>query len=414
MFLFRGRGKRLEKLNTRRYVSHYQKDEPIGIYIHVPFCVRKCPYCDFYSVATGDFDPGALYDDYTNAVITGLSETAGINSTLRVDTVYFGGGTPTLLGGERLSSILRYVKKSFDVDPKAEITLEANPGTLKESDALLLVKNGFNRISIGVQSFSNHELSRLGRIHSAETAAEAIKLAKRSGFSNISIDLMYGTPGQSMNTWGKTLTLAVTAGVQHISLYSLTIEEGTPYGIVTPPHIPDDDQVADMYLNAVKYLEANGFRQYEISNFSLPGRECRHNLKYWHCQEYLGYGPGAHSYYKDARYSYIRDLAAYIDAMKTGSEGLIDGDPEIIRPRERVGEYLMLGLRLREGISEGDFRRNYARDFAPVRKALLPYLKTGHVREENGRFSLTPEGFLISNRIISDVLDAAREEGARP
>ena len=414
MFLFRGRGKRLEKLNTRRYVSHYQKDEPIGIYIHVPFCVRKCPYCDFYSVATGDFDPGALYDDYTNAVITGLSETAGINSTLRVDTVYFGGGTPTLLGGERLSSILRYVKKSFDVDPKAEITLEANPGTLKESDALLLVKNGFNRISIGVQSFSNHELSRLGRIHSAETAAEAIKLAKRSGFSNISIDLMYGTPGQSMNTWGKTLTLAVAAGVQHISLYSLTIEEGTPYGIVTPPHIPDDDQVADMYLNAVKYLEANGFRQYEISNFSLPGRECRHNLKYWHCQEYLGYGPGAHSYYKDARYSYIRDLAAYIDAMKTGSEGLIDGDPEIIRPRERVGEYLMLGLRLREGISEGDFRRNYARDFAPVRKALLPYLKTGHVREENGRFSLTPEGFLISNRIISDVLDAAREEGARP
>jgi oxygen-independent coproporphyrinogen-3 oxidase len=182
---------------------------------------------------------------------------------------------------------------------------------------------------------------------------------------------------------------------------------------VTPPNIPDDDHVADMYLNAVKYLESNGFRQYEISNFSLPGRECRHNLKYWRCQEYLGYGPGAHSYYKDARYSYIRDLAAYIDAMKTGSEGLIDGDPEIIRPRERVGEYLMLGLRLREGISEADYKRKHARDFGPIRAALLPYVKTGHVREEDGRFSLTPEGFLISNRIISDVLDAAREEGTR-
>ena len=303
MFFFRKNGKRLEKLNTRRYVPHYQKDEPIGIYIHVPICVQKCPYCDFYSVATGDFDAAPLYDDYTNAVITGLAETASINSSLRVDTIYFGGGTPTLLGGERLSSILKYVRKCFDVDPRAEVTLEANPGTLRESDAMLLVKSGFNRISIGVQSFSNLELSRLGRIHSAETAAQAIKLAKRAGFSNISIDLMYGTPGQSMTTWGKTLTLAVAAGVQHISLYSLTIEEGTPYGIVTPPNIPDDDQAADMYLNAVKYLESNGFRQYEISNFSLPGRECRHNLKYWRCQEYLGYGPGAHSYSKDARYS---------------------------------------------------------------------------------------------------------------
>lgn len=413
MFLFGGRGKRYEKLNTARYAPHYRKDEPIGIYIHIPFCVRKCPYCDFYSIATENFDPIPLYDDYTNAVITGLSETAGINSTLKVDTVYFGGGTPTLLGGERLSSILKYVRKCFVVDPKAEITLEANPGTLRESDARLLVKNGFNRISIGVQSFSNHELVRLGRIHSAEQAAESIKLAKRSGFSNISIDLMYGISGQSMKTWGKTLTLAVAAGVQHISLYSLTIEEGTPYGIMTPPQIPEDDEVADMYLNAVQYLESNGFHQYEISNFALTGRECRHNLKYWKCREYLGYGPGAHSYYKDARYSYIRDLPAYINAMKTGSEGLIDGDPEIIRPRERVGEYLMLGLRLREGISEAEFRRNHARDFAPVKAALLPYVKTGHVREERGRYSLTPEGFLISNRIIADVLDAAREEGVR-
>ena len=177
MFFFRKNGKRLEKLNTRRYVPHYQKDEPIGIYIHVPFCVQKCPYCDFYSVATGDFDAAPLYDDYANAVITGLAETASINSSLRVDTIYFGGGTPTLLGGERLSSILKYVRKCFDVDPRAEVTLEANPGTLRESDAMLLVKSGFNRISIGVQSFSNLELSRLGRIHSAETAAQAIKLA---------------------------------------------------------------------------------------------------------------------------------------------------------------------------------------------------------------------------------------------
>ena len=165
-----------------------------------------------------------------------------------------------------------------------------------------------------------------------------------------------------------------------------------------------------MYLNAVTYLEANGFRQYEISNFSLPGRESRHNLKYWRCQEYLGYGPGAHSYYKDARYAYIRDVVAYIDAMRSGSESIIDGDPEIIRPRERVGEYLMLGLRLREGISEADFRRNYARDLTPVKRVLDKYVPAGLVRHEDARYSLTPEGFLVSNRIIGEVLEAAAEE----
>ena len=410
MFFFRGRN-RTNNLQIQRYVpQQVSVPAPIGIYIHVPFCISKCPYCDFYSIPTGGQDADKLMDDYTTAIITGLAETAEINDTLDVDTVYFGGGTPTLLGAERLTSILKYIKKSFAVRENAEITLEANPGTMRDRDMKALVRAGFNRISIGVQSFSNLELRTLGRIHSAEQAAEAIKLAKRSGFSNISIDLMYGTSGQTMETWGKTLTLAVAAGVQHISLYSLTIEEGTPYGQVTPPNIPEDDTVADMYLNAVSYLEANGFRQYEISNFSLPGRESRHNLKYWRCQEYLGYGPGAHSYYKDARYSYIRDVAAYIDAMRSGSESIIDGDPEIIRPRERVGEYLMLGLRLREGISEADFRRNYARDLTPVIRVLEKYVKPGLVRHEDARYSLTPEGFLVSNRIIGEVLDAAAEE----
>lgn len=410
MLFFRGRN-RSGNRQIQRYAPHeVSVPAPIGIYIHVPFCISKCPYCDFYSIPTANMDVTKLMDDYTAAIITGLAETAEINSTLDVDTIYFGGGTPTILGAERLISILKYIRKSFAVREDSEITLEANPGTMKQKELTALHKAGFNRISIGVQSFSNLELRTLGRIHSAEQAAEAIKLAKRSGFSNISIDLMYGTSGQTMETWGKTLTLAVAAGVQHISLYSLTIEDGTPYGQVTPPNIPEDDTVADMYLNAVTYLEANGFKQYEISNFSLPGRESRHNLKYWRCQEYLGYGPAAHSYYKDARYAYIRDIAAYIDAMRSGSESIIDGDPEIIRPRERVGEYLMLGLRLREGISEADFRRNYARDLTPVIRVLEKYVPMGLVRHEDARYSLTPEGFLVSNRIIAEVLEAAAEE----
>jgi len=412
MSLFKANGRR-GPFQIKRYPRKNLSMTPIGIYIHIPFCVHKCPYCDFYSIQTQNMDTEKLYDDYTNAIITGLTETAEINASLSVDTVYFGGGTPTLLGSERLNSILKYIRKCFIVSDRAEITIETNPGVTRESEMTALVRGGFNRISIGVQSFSNSELQALGRIHSAEQAAETINLCKRSGFSNVSIDLMYGTSGQTMESWGKTLTLAVSAGVQHISLYSLTIEDGTPYGLVRPPKLPDDDLVADMYLNAVKYLESNGFGQYEISNFSLPGRESRHNLKYWHCQEYLGYGPGAHSYYKDARYSYIRDIYEYIDAMRSGSESIIDGDPEIIRPRERVGEYLMLGLRLREGISEADFKRNYARDLGPVINVLRPYIETGHVRAEEGRYSLTPEGFLISNRIIGDVLDAASEEPPR-
>lgn len=402
--------KKRKQLQIRRYVPHLVDVTPIGIYIHIPFCVHKCPYCDFYSLPTENYNTDELFDTYTNAIITGLSETGMINSSLRVDTVYFGGGTPTLLGAARLNSILKYVKKCFDVDEEAEITVETNPGITREAEMKALVKGGFNRVSIGVQSFSNKELAALGRIHSAEQAAETIKLCKRSGFSNISIDLMYGISGQTMETWGKSLTLAVAAGVQHISLYSLTIEEGTPYGQVTPPSLPDDDTVADMYLNAVDYLESNGFHQYEISNFCLSHRESRHNLKYWHCGEYLGYGPGAHSYYKDSRYSYIRDLYGYMEAMKSGTDSIIDGDPELIRPKERVGEYLMLGLRLREGINADHFRRHYSRDLAPIIKALEPYIEEGYVRVEEGSYSLTPKGFLISNRIISDVLDAAREK----
>lgn len=406
MSFIKSRNKR-DKLQIKRYVPHIIDDKPIGMYIHIPFCSHKCPYCDFYSIPTEDLETETLFDNYTNAIITGISECSSINNHLRFDTIYFGGGTPTMLGASRLSAILKFIFKSFIIEENAEITFETNPATVSAGDLAIMKKAGFNRVSIGVQSFIDKELAVLGRIHTARTAVETIIACKEAGFTNISIDLMYGISGQTMLSWGASLTAALKAEVSHISFYSLAIEEGTPYSVSAPPNIPDDDLAADMYLNAVRFLESNGYEQYEISNFSLPGFRSRHNMKYWRCGEYLGFGPGAHSYYQDARYSYIKDVYGYIEAMKAGSDSILDNEPEIIRPRERIGEYLMLGLRLTDGINSDYFRKNYARDLDPVIKVLLPYVESGFVRYRDGSYSLTPKGFLVSNRIIGDVIDAA-------
>ena len=270
-------------------MAQKQTGRPLGLYIHIPFCRSKCEYCDFYSIAGGrDRD---MMERYTDAVIAHLREAAARAGQYSVDTIYFGGGTPSFFGAARLKPILTEIFRRFDVARGAEITLEANPDSVTPHELRKLQRAGFNRISIGVQSDSNELLKALGRPHSYQQAVTAVREARAAGFDNVSIDLMYGLPNQTREQWMHTLEHALALKPDHISCYGLKVEPGTPLDSYRDcANLPDDDTQADMYLCAVDYLESYGYSQYEISNFAASGRESRHNLKYWLGGEYLGFG----------------------------------------------------------------------------------------------------------------------------
>ncbi|MFR6394140.1 MAG: radical SAM family heme chaperone HemW [Oscillospiraceae bacterium] len=267
-----------------------QKDLPLGLYIHIPFCRSKCAYCDFYSLAGAE----ERMDDYCRALERHLAEVAPQAECHKADTVYFGGGTPSYLGAERLCRLLGSIRKLYKVDKHAEITLEANPDSATDRKALKrLRKAGFNRLSLGVQSMDDALLQTIGRIHTRQQVQEAVAAARKAGFKNLSLDLIYGLPGQTMEGWEKTLSDAVGLHPEHLSCYGLKLEEGTPlYRRQGELTFPDEDMQADMYLYAVEFLKQCGYEQYEISNFAKPGFASRHNLKYWLMQEYAGFGPG--------------------------------------------------------------------------------------------------------------------------
>lgn len=377
--------------------------QPLGIYVHVPFCKSKCAYCDFYSL------PGAesRMDDYVKAVTAHLSETAPRAEHHRVDTVYFGGGTPTLLGAKRLCALLGVIQKKYDVASDAEITLEANPDSACDFRELRALRRaGFNRVSLGMQSADDAELREIGRIHTFAQVREAVAAIRRTKIQNLSVDLIYGLPRQTPERWRANLAAAVDLAPQHISCYGLTLEEGTPlYLRRDDAMLPGDDAQAELYLTAVDLLRRYGYPQYEISNFARPGYESRHNLKYWTLQEYAGFGPGAHSDFGGVRYAYARDLDGYIRGVLEGAPLL--SESERIPPLERDTEYLMLGLRTVRGIQPGEFERRYRQRF----DALTPFLEqcraSGYaVQEDDGSWHLTPNGFLVSNQIIGGVLDA--------
>ena len=344
-----------------------------GLYIHIPFCHRKCLYCDFYSVALED----GLALRYTDAVIRNLRAYGG-----EFDTVYFGGGTPILLAAH-LGEMLR----AADIAQGAEITAEANPCEMTDEALEALLKAGVNRISVGVQSLCDNELHSLGRRHDRDTAEKAILRAKRAGFDDISADLMLGIPQQTSESLSETLTRMAELPVTHISAYMLKVEQNTPFGRNTPI-LPDEDDTADMYLQTVQSLSQHGFHQYEISNFAKDGCECRHNLKYWHAEEYLGIGPAAHSYLYGRRFGVPRDLDAFL-ASERQREQVTEEAPD---PTE---ERIMLGLRLSEGIPEELWR---------PRETALKRIPKQYYSIRNGRLSLTAEGFLLSNEIISILL----------
>lgn len=376
-----------------------------GVYIHVPFCKRKCIYCDFYSVCGDD----KLYSDFVNALNRSVENRA--DNRIKVDTVYFGGGTPTVLESSQLASILNTVKNSFDVSHNAEITVEANPCTVTLESLRELLKCGFNRISFGIQSAMDDELSALSRLHNYKQAREAVFNAKKAGFTNISADIMIGIINQTRESLIDTIEKITSLPVCHISAYMLKVEENTPlYDMIKRDgnilkSIADDDELSERYLLMCRLLEEKGFLQYEISNFAKPGFESRHNLKYWRCEEYLGFGPHAHSYLDGKRYLYDCDVLTFIDC---------NGRPEITYTDtdvDKAEEYIMLSLRLAEGLdtvmlASLDKKGRYGNIISnAVEINRLSDEKLINISQNGKHISLTKRGFLVSNTVISRLLN---------
>lgn len=364
----------------------------IGLYLHVPFCGKKCPYCDFYSGAASV----SSMDAYTAKMIQTLESYRGKNLT--AETLYFGGGTPNLLGAERLTNLIKTAREVFSIAEDSEITVECNPATVDFSFLEAIRNAGANRLSLGVQSAIPEELKLLGRRHTPEQAAKVVEEAKRAGFTNISLDLMVGIPGQTEESLIQSIDWYASLDVPHISSYLLKVEPGTEfYARKDALSLPDDDTMGDWYLTMVRELESRGFAQYEISNFSRPGYEGRHNLKYWRCEEYLGLGPAAHSFFEGKR-SYNKPS---LDAFLSGAEPTPDGDGG---SRE---EFAMLCLRLTEGLSDAIWQSRFGEDLPEsLLKSARRYAKVGLIAFTGERsFRFTPEGFLVSNALLCELME---------
>lgn len=368
----------------------------LGLYVHIPFCKSKCIYCDFYSLPNSE----ERMDAYLAVLTAQITESAPRAAQYCVDTVYFGGGTPSYFGAERLCRILETIDKHYALCSDAETSMEANPDSARDISALRLLRStGFNRISLGMQSGCNEELRRIGRIHTSEETRQAVETARAAGFDNLSLDLIYGLPGQTKERWMENLSAAAALAPEHLSCYGLKVEEGTPlYAKRESYDIPDDELQAEEYLSCVDFLKARGYEQYEISNFAKPGMESRHNFKYWTLAPYLGFGPGAHSDFDGVRFAFARDLNSYLAGQAAFSEN------ESISPSERTQEYLMLGLRTVRGIS----KEEYGQPFEKIEAVLHQCAQGGLAEMADGRWHLTPRGFLVSNTIILRVLEAAQ------
>ncbi|MFR3980543.1 MAG: radical SAM family heme chaperone HemW [Oscillospiraceae bacterium] len=385
-------------------MSGRQGKPALGLYIHIPFCKAKCAYCDFYSLAHSE----EKMDAYMAALLRHLEEVAPRAAGMQVDTVYFGGGTPSYLGAARLCRILQTVLRRYDVARDAEITLEANPDSAGDWKELRKLRRaGFNRLSLGVQSTDDALLRRIGRIHTYEQVQQAVTAARKAKFTDLSLDLIYGLPGQTMEGWQRTLADAVALGPEHLSCYGLKLEEGTPLWQQRQTlTLPDDDAQADMYLYTVAALGEMGYEQYEISNFAKSGKESRHNLKYWRMEEYAGFGPGAHSDFGGVRYGYVRDIDSYIAGRLVLSESETDST------LARDYEYVMLSLRTAAGIDRQTFEKRYRQRFQPMEALFEQYEKAGLASRTEGGWRLTPKGFLVSNSIIAALQEALAQQRA--
>ena len=363
----------------------------LGIYVHIPFCLKKCRYCDFCSFGGKSEGYMAAYADELCRRIRTAAENA---DGYEVDTVYFGGGTPSLMPISEMEKIMGAIR-GFDVKKDAEITLECNPATADRAYFEGLLSLGFNRLSIGLQSAVDRELELLGRAHDLSDFLSCFEDARSAGFDNISVDLMYGIPEQTEESFRKSLELVTSLSPEHISSYGLTVEEGTYFFAHRDElDIADGDGQASMYEILGEYLSSRGYEKYEISNFARKGRESRHNTRYWRRMDYLGFGVAAHSCFEDVRFGNSRD----IDAFLRGED--ICEERYELDLEERRREYIMLGLRLAEGIDRGEYRKSFGVCFPSVEK----FINGGFMREQNGRVAFTEKGFLVSNAILSEFI----------
>ncbi len=366
----------------------------LGLYLHIPFCRAKCIYCDFYSLPHSE----EKMEAYTAALCAQLARRAPDAAAYCVDTVYFGGGTPSYLGDARLRRILETVLSHYRVESGAEITLEANPDSARDVGALRRLRAaGFNRISLGMQSADDGELRRIGRVHTHGQTVEAVRAARAAGFDDLSLDLIYGLPEQTAARWQASLAAAIALAPEHLSCYGLKVEEGTPLSARRGElALPDDNAQAEAYLTAVETLARAGYAQYEISNFARPGHKSRHNLRYWQLQEYLGFGPGAHSDFGGRRFACARDLGAYLAGEERLSEDAVPGADE------RRAERVMLSLRTARGLDPAALGLPAER----AEQVLRECAQHGLAERTGARWRLTPQGFLVSNAVIVRVLEA--------
>lgn len=381
-------------------------DKMLGIYIHVPFCASKCSYCDFYSL-TGQSD--RIMDRYLEALKKHIRESASRMDSYYIDTVYFGGGTPSFFGARRICEVFNTLKNEAKVLKAAEVTVEMNPDSVSAEGLSTMRSEGVNRISLGMQSANDDILRLIGRRHTHRHTEHAVRMIRGEGFDNLSLDLIYGLPHQSRNDWADTLARAISLRPEHLSCYGLKIEEGTPIcQFMDSNDLPSDDDQADMYLYMTDQLERYGYPQYEISNFSKPEKWSRHNIKYWNLDDYMGFGPGAHSCMGNVRYSYVQDLSTYVEGVNSGRE-IID-EYETIGSIERASEYIMLMMRTVGGVSKEEYVSIYRSGFEKIEYLLSEYQKKGWTEHIRGRWRFTKQGFLLSNILIGTLLEAQSQE----
>lgn len=374
----------------------------LGLYIHIPFCARKCEYCDFLSWSAGEEER----EQYVEALLLEIESYREFAKGYRVSTVFIGGGTPSVLLPKQMERILQKVYEVFELEKRPEITIEINPGTVNEEKLQCYKENGVNRLSMGLQSVNNEKLRLLGRIHTYQDFVGSYELARKVGFDNISLDLISSIPGQTLQDWKKELETATAQKPEHISVYQLIIEEGTPFYEKYAEHpelLPDEEISREIYLWTGKFLKEAGYEQYEISNYTKSGKESRHNLKYWERGDYLGLGLGAASMVRNIRMSNTKDMKTYLERCtqpKTMRE-----DVQFLEEPRQMEEFMFLGLRKTRGVSKKEFRCTFGREMDMVyEKALHKCLENGMLLEHKDRIFLSEEGTLLSNMVLSEFL----------
>lgn len=378
----------------------------LELYIHIPFCVKKCSYCDFLSFPAGQ----ELQEAYVRQLIREIEAQAPLGRDHLVTSVFLGGGTPSLLDPSLILNIMSAVRHSFCVSEDAEITIECNPGSTLRHKFAVYKKAGINRLSIGLQSAENTELRMLGRIHSYEEFLKCYQGARMEGFDNINVDLINCIPMQTMKTWRKTLRQVTMLRPEHLSVYNLIVEEGTPYyemqqkGLLM---LPDEDEQEEIDTFTREFLSKNGYERYEISNYAREGKLCRHNVGYWTEVPYLGFGIGAASYYDGTRWSNTRDINSYLGAELAAPEGLsgIRAESRRLTEADKMEEFMFLGLRMVNGVSETEFLQRFGRTMDNVYGRVLDkYVENGLIIREGYRYRLSERGMDISNTVLSDFL----------